>query len=215
MIRITVIFLLLIGFYLSFSGCQRTCENVKVGEVDFAPATNSFLLYQDDQELTFQNDQEDAIAFTVMRTESNYFICQKITCTPIDPYKSSFCEYIEAPSVEIILQTDSLLLVLNAGIFAYEPETELLYDALRFSVSYVNESLTASHITDIGFDEPVFDQDYIQDIDRYSLFAGRLTLQGRAYDKVHYFETESLAFYFAEGTGFVAFKINNELYTLQ
>ena len=196
---------------LQFS-CKQNCENVKVGEVELTDSANSFLVYEQGQQVSFSNQDGTVINFSANKTENVYFICQEITCRPIDPYKSDFCEYVEAPIIEMFLQSDSTLLGITATVQAYESESDLFYDPIKFTLSHVNDGITASHIIAARFTDPPFKKSEILDIDHYVSFQNSVVIRDKQLQDVYVFEDGDLAIYFKEGEGFVAFKTNGNLW---
>lgn len=209
-----VIYLIAAGVtvLLSLGSCNRTCENVKVGDVEFSSEVTNFLVYDQDEQVVFSNADGDEITFRANIQENVYFICQKITCSPADPYKSDFCEYIESPIVEMFLLSDSTLLGVTASIAAYEPESDLLYDPIGFTLSHVNDGINASHITGARFTDPPFRKSDIDDIDNYVTYFTRVDLRNEELNDVYVFEQDNLAFYFKEYDGFLAFRIDDEIW---
>ena len=192
--------------------CNSKCENVEVGSTSLSDMSLSFFGYSDNQFVEFQNEKGQIKAFAVRNNEGHYFICQNVTCNPLDPYKSSFCEYIDAPIMECFLNSDSILLAIEASVFAYKPETQLFYDAVRFTVSHEHNSLTASYITDVKFDLETFDQDDISDIDKFLLYNKELMIDNVLFSNVLYLEETDLSLYYQIGEGFLAFKLGDELW---
>ena len=134
---------------------------------------------------------------------------------PNRPNKSSYCEYINAPIKETFLNSDSILLGIEASVFAYEPETQLFYDAVRFTISQENSSLNASYITDVKFDLETFDQESIQDIDKFMLKSEELMIGNNLFTNILYLEETDLSLYYQINEGFIAFKLRDELWMKQ
>ncbi|WP_235296852.1 hypothetical protein [Portibacter marinus] len=206
-------FLFVFGGLFFLASCKQTCENVKVGETELAASTKNFLKYNQGDKISFISNSGTLINLEVSRESSNYFICQKTTCDPLDPYKSSYCEYIEAPQESIFLSSDSTLIAIEASVFAYEPETELLYDAVRFTLSHVNSTTFASHITDVKFTSPEFNRSEIVDIDNFMSEEGEVKLREKTYKNVLTCKEAGLALYFTASEGIIGFEVNDQLYT--
>ncbi len=204
---------LILVIILSCFSCSRTCENVKVGETDLSDETRAFFKYSDQEQVSFSTEDGGIISFQVSILESKHFICQEVTCDPLDPYKSSFCEYIEAPNYGIFLNSDSTLIAIEASVFAYEPETDLLYDAIRFTLSHVNASALASHVTDIKFDSPSFDKNNISDIDAFMVERDEVELRNKIYKNVLVCEDQDVALYITKEEGVVGFRIGEKTFT--
>ncbi|GLR19378.1 hypothetical protein [Portibacter lacus] len=210
-----LIFVLAILGVAIVPGCKKTCENVKVGETTLAEETLNYLNYNKGDVVVFESSNGEDITFTVDRTDDIYFICQKVTCDPIDPYKSSFCEYVEAPITSIFLQSDSTLLGIEASVYAYEPETELFFDAVRFTISHVNDSAIASKVTNVKFTNPVFKQDEVTDIDDFVEERSSVEIENKTLENVLICKDSKVALYYQKGKGFAAFTIGNRDYFLK
>ena len=208
----SIINLFSIVLLLTFSACKRTCENIKIGETALAINTKEFLKYKNGDQLVFENVNGETFTFTARTESTEYFICQKVTCDPLDPYKPSFCEYIEAPQESIFLQSDSLLIVIEASVFAYEPRTDLLYDAIRFTISHINSTTFASHVTDVKFTSPEFDKGQIVDIDDFMVQKDELVLRDQSYKDVLLCKDDQLALYFFTDEGIIGFDIKDETF---
>jgi hypothetical protein len=208
-------YLLLLFAVVNTSNCKRTCENVKVGEVEYSATALSFFNYSDGEKITFVSSKGNTIEFTVDLVEEVYFICQKITCDPLDPYKSSYCEYLEAPQNTILLMSDSTLIALTATLQSYEPETDLIYEYVRFTLSHNNDSAAASYITDVRFTSPEFDKGDLTDIDAFVEERSSILLNDQTFTDVMVCEDEKLTLVYQRGKGFVGFSISGEVFTLQ
>lgn len=209
MFKHTIYLLILTSFGFS---CSKHCDDKKIGETYLSNKTISYLNYMDGANVVYMNSKGEKRSLIVSRKLSTYQICQEIICDPIDPYKNATCEYIEAPLEEIFLQTDSLLLGIEASVFAYEPYTEKLYDAVRFTVSHVNSFIFASVVTDVKFDESFFDQSAISDIEHFTTHQHEVILNGIPYDHIEYYQEGNMELYYQENKGFLAFIIDGELW---
>ena len=210
---IPIFVLFLIGLF-QFS-CNKTCENIKVGEVALSAQAQNYLVYSSDQQVEFKNQDGIVRTFTATITENVYFLCQKITCKPLDPYKSNFCEYIEAPITEMFLSSDSTLLGITATVSAYETESDLFFDPIKFTLSHVNASIDASHITAARFTDPPFKKADILDIENFVGFKNVIEIGTETFYDVFFYEDGDYAFYFKEYDGFIAFKTPNNTWTIK
>jgi hypothetical protein len=211
----TLYFLLLLLIGLSLSNCKRTCENIKVGDVEYSEEARSFFNYDDGARVSFQTLDGKTIDFTVSVQEETYFICQKITCDPLDPYKSSYCEYLEAPQNSVFLLSDSTLLGLTVALQSYEPETDLIYEYVKFTMSHNNDSAVASYISEVRFTSPEFVKSQVTDIDEYVVERSSITLNEVDFTDVLVCEDEKLTLVYQKKSGFAGFSINGEVYTLK
>ena len=197
------------------AGCRKVCENVKVGDADYSAEAQAFFNYKQGDLITFTSASGDEITFTVNVLEEKFFICQKVTCDPLDPYKSSYCEYIESPQNSVFLNSDSTLLGFTIGIQAYEPESDLLYEYVKFTISHVNDSAEASYITDVRFETPTFDKETITDIEEYVKELASVELNNKTYNDVLVCADDKLALIYQKGEGFVGLSIGNVSYWLK
>ncbi len=210
--RLSFTLILITLIILDFSSCNRTCEDVQVGETELSAQAENFLVYEADQLITFKNTKDELITFKASITESEFQICQKVTCRPVDPYKSNYCEYLSSPIVELFLQSDSTLLGITASVNQYETESDLLYDAIKFNLSHVNDGIQASHITAARFTDPPFQKSDLVDIDHFVQFHGVIDLEGQDFYDIMAFEHGGMAFYFKEYVGFVAFRTKTDIW---
>jgi len=208
-------FCLLFLFFIMLSGCSRKCENIKVGETQLSSETLSFFNYIQDEKITFQTSNGSEQVFSVNIMENKYFICQKITCKPLDPYENDYCEYIEAPIKEVFLNSDSTLLGIDASVFAYEPESDLFYESVRFTISPFSGGLTASHITQVRFTNPEFDKNNIPDIQNLVDDFQTIQFNNISYTNVLSFRKDGIGFYFNKESGFIAFEVDGKIWVKQ
>lgn len=208
-------YLLLLFAVVNTSNCKRTCENVKVGELEYSDSALSFFNYTDGEKITFASSSGNTREFTVDLVEEVYFICQKITCDPLDPYKSSYCEYLEAPQNSIFLTSDTTLIALTVALQNYEPESDLIYEYVNFTLSHNNDSAIANYINEVRFTEPVFDSDQLTGIDSFVQEKGSITMNDQTFTNVLISENEQLTLVYQKGIGFVGFSINGEVFTLE
>lgn len=212
---IRIVFSFMISLCIFLSGCSRVCENVKVGEAFYSDVAQAFFTYNDGDKITFASQDGREIEFTVNVEEEKFFICQKITCNPIDPYKSSSCEYIEAPQNSVFLISDSTLIGLTASIQSYEAETDLLYEYVKFSISHNNDSAEASYITDVRFTSPTFDQSTISDIEEFAVERSIATLNDQEFEDVLLCADEKLSLFYQKYQGFIGFTLEGITYSLK
>jgi hypothetical protein len=186
-----------------------------VGETQLSSETLSYFNYKQGDKVTFKAANGSEQVFSVNVNESKYFICQKITCNPLDPYENDYCEYIEAPIKEIFLNADSTLLGIEASVFAYETESDLFYESVRFTVSPFFGGITASHITQVRFTSPPFDQNQIPDIQNFVNGFETIQLNNKSYSNVLSFNNEGIGFYFNKESGFIAYEADGRLWIKQ
>ena len=209
------VFALVILASIFLAGCPKVCENIKVGDAKYSAEALGYFNYTNGDEVTFVSESGKEIVFDVNIQEELYHICQKITCDPLDPYKSSFCEYIESPQNSVFLNSDSTLIGFTIGIQAYEPETDLLYEFVKFTISHINDSAVASYISDVRFTSPIFDKKTIIDIEEFVIERSTITLNNNVYEDVLVCEDEKLALFYQKANGIVGLTINGETFTVK
>lgn len=203
--------ILIIVVMISIWGCSRNCENVEVGSITFSEETMKYLVHEDNTTVTFQNAEGQKIQMTTTVREGEYHVCTKITCSPVDPYKSDFCEYIKTPVIEVFLQNDSTLLGLTLSAGQYEPESDKIYESAKLAISHINDSASAYKVTHVRFDDPQLEKENLP-FNSYVSEGNTINIEGKVHNDVLLCDDGNLKVYYSLESGFVAFEVNGVLW---
>ncbi len=195
------------------ASCGRSCEDAKVGEIQLMESSLNFVPYVEGQVLSYVNANGDELTFNVEVIESFGKLCTKYVCSNTSsPFQNTPCEYVESSNIRYVLRSgDSLIIDINLVVENYEEESMLFYDLLSTHFSGVGALASASHVTNIHFNEPAFDTSSIFRGPYYA-FKAEYMLNNQTLNDVLISPEGSNQIILKEGEGIIALKYLNETF---
>ncbi len=205
---------LLLGMLLILCfSCGRDCEDIKVGDVRLIDGSAAYAPYEDGQSLSFSNSAGEMLVFAVEKLETTGKICTKYLCSnSSSPFQNVPCEYVGSTNIRNVLRSgDSLIIDINLVIENYQEESMLFYDLVSVNFSGVGALASASHVTNVHFNDPVFDQSTIFR-EPYFEFKNEYLIAGQSFNDVLVSAEGSNQLIYKDGEGLVAIKYQDNYY---
>ncbi len=211
-------FFIIIIVFISFHACDKNCPpDEKIGVVQFTGNTSDYLPYNGSEILLYKNSAGDTLTLRAKNgvDSSVNKLCVETICTENNFAGTSTCRYFEGDSRRIILENDSLEILVDILIYTkvYNSQKEEFADLLRVSLSHGPPSNTAEVLVGQHFEgEP--------DPARINIlfpFSGIdfIEFNNIIYNNVLFSNGEQLTFYYKENIGLLAFEKEDILWVLQ
>ncbi len=211
----------IIGLYLmSASSCGSNsnggmCSSEKVGEINLATVSKTFILTQSQTGIVFENQNGDAYTFNLdVEHKTTDRICTKYLCEAIsDPFQPTPCKYYEAESYRNIYRDVNQQVILETilAVENYEAESLRFYDFFFTHFSAISpytkgQMLTHKH-------DPTIDENNIFMIEEEIDQLHQISIHGQIFSNVYVTtDVQNHQILVQPNNGVIAFKLNDDYY---
>ncbi len=215
--RIALICSLLIGMIL-FSSCPGSVcpPDKKTGAITLSAETRSKIPYQGTERLTFssQKGQQMNLQSSNGQEDTMDRLCYQTICTEPQFDGKSTCEYYEGEANRFIFtdSNNSFLLDLLFHLEVYKSGAPNFYEAMQLSISSEFNSANGRRILGQRFTGDFQEQEI--NLQNKLEYRTSVTLNGKSFSDVYYFESTNSSIYYTDNQGLIGFKFNQDTWVL-